>query len=144
MFLEFHIGGVYFMFMQKHLICNFVFDSLQTSSFGVPRGLREISDQKIYRDKKFIEFNCREGLFYTNFLFTPLEQHVSGSLVPQGDLRSKNDIKQNILRTPFLEGSIWCKNAKFTNLNLIPYRQAHLTQILTTLRVIFIQWWFFA
>jgi hypothetical protein len=52
--------------MQKNKqICNFIFDSLQTSPFGGPLYLKTTSDQKIYKDKTFLEFNFREeSLFY--------------------------------------------------------------------------------
>jgi len=35
------------------------------------------------------------------FIWLPLDQHVWDVLVPKGDLRSKNGIKQNVLGIPF-------------------------------------------
>ncbi len=62
--------------MQKHQICNFVFDLLQTSRFDGPYHLRLTSYWKIERDKKVLEFKFMEGLFFaqmlnSNFLFNP-------------------------------------------------------------------------
>ncbi len=56
-------------FQEAPILCkntkstNLYFDSLQTSPFGGPWHLRETSDQKIDRNKKFLEFNFREGVF---------------------------------------------------------------------------------
>jgi len=47
-------------------------------------------------------------------------------LVTQGELRSKNGIKQNVLRIAFKEGSVLCKNTKFAILYLTYFRPAHL------------------
>ena len=51
--------------MQKCQISIFIFDPPSGSPFGealVP--LRETSNQKMYRDKKFLEFNFKGGQFY--------------------------------------------------------------------------------
>ncbi len=78
--------------MQKHQIHNCVFDSLQSSPFDGTQHLRETSDQKPERDKKFLEFNFKEGLLYAQmpnskiFISPPLEEHVYGALLPRGDL----------------------------------------------------------
>jgi hypothetical protein len=67
--------------MKKHQIRNLAFDSLQTRAFGGPYHLGVILDQNIYRDKRFLELNFREGLFYAKvpnskkFIYPPLEQH---------------------------------------------------------------------
>ncbi len=83
------LGGVYLM--QKHQIHKFVSDSLQTSPFGGPQHIRATSDQKIYRHKRFLEFNFREGLFHAKVpnskeIFNPVWRNMI-------DLRLKIGIK---------------------------------------------------
>jgi hypothetical protein len=58
---------------------------------------------------KFIRYriNIRRGLFYAKmpkskyFIRLPLDYQVWDVVAPQGDLRSKNSIKQNVLRISF-------------------------------------------
>ena len=57
-------------------------------------GLRSINlqGQKVLRIKfQGGSILCKSAKFQ-KFYLTPLEQHVSGAIVPQGDLRPKNDI----------------------------------------------------
>jgi hypothetical protein len=47
-------------------------------------------------------------------------------LVIQGELRSKNGIKQNVFRIAFKEASLLCKNTEFAILYLTSFRPVHL------------------
>jgi len=59
-------------------------------------------------------------------ILSPSGVQVWDVLVIQGELRSKNGIKQNVIRIAFKKGSLLCKNTKFAILYLTYFRPAHL------------------
>ena len=59
-------------------------------------------------------------------ILSPSGVQVWDVLVIKGELRSKNGIKQNVIRIAFKEASLLCKNTKFAILYLTSFRPAHL------------------